>query len=102
MAKSDLDNPSSSRSLARPAGNPYKPSSITHRDYEPEPPLAPFALKPMALGLDHARQCHGRPPHSAEMSVIDGNSSDLDRARMIIGIWKSRNRPRLPGLISIR
>lgn len=49
MAKSDLDNPSSSRSLARPAGSPYKPSSITHRDYEPEPPLAPFALKPMAL-----------------------------------------------------
>src|SRR6266852_186921 len=54
VAKSDLDNPSSSRSLARPAGNPYKPSSITHRDYEPEPPPAPFALKPMALGADRA------------------------------------------------
>ncbi len=50
MAKSDLDNPSSSRSLARPAGGPYKPSSITQRDYGPEPPLALFALKPMALG----------------------------------------------------
>ena len=49
MAKSDLDNPSSSRSLARPAGNPHKPSPVTHRDYEPGPP---FALKPLALGRD--------------------------------------------------
>ena len=64
MRRSDPDNPSSIRSLARLAGNPNnKPAASNDHTAQPgtEPALNRFALKPLALGLGLGPQTVGGP-----------------------------------------